>query len=111
VDLRVEYVSATVSTLAFDENKSCAGVRLSTGELLQADHIVLCTRAHTALLLADSAPERKEMQVDGRMVAAAACMGLFKVPKDQMSKFQETPAIIAPEAEYPGEQKMIPPRD
>lgn len=103
VDLGVEYVSATVSTITFDKDNSCTGVRLSTGEELQADHTVLCTSAHTALLLAESAPERNEMQVDGRMVAAGGCMCLFKIPKDQMSKFQKAPAIIAAEADYPGE--------
>jgi sarcosine oxidase/L-pipecolate oxidase len=102
VDLGVEYITATVSKVAFNDFGDCVGVQTSSGEYFEADRTVLCTGAYTAQLLADSAPQRKEIQVDGRMVAAAACMGLYSVPEDQMSKFANAPIIIFPEASYPG---------
>jgi sarcosine oxidase/L-pipecolate oxidase len=102
VDLGVKYVTATISTVSFDKHGDCLGVQANTGERFVADHTLLCTGAYTAQLLADSAPQRKEIQVDGRMVAAAACMGIFKVPKDQMLKFDDAPVIVFPESAYPG---------
>lgn len=102
IDLGVKYITATVSVVSFDKQGDCLGVQTRTGERFVADHTVLCTGAYTAQLLADSAPQRKEIQVDGRMVAASACMGLFKVPKDQVSKFKEAPVIVFPDSAYPG---------
>jgi sarcosine oxidase/L-pipecolate oxidase len=102
VELGVEYITATISAVSFDRHGDCLGVQTNTGERILADHTILCTGAYTAQLLADSAPQRKEIQVDGRMVAAAACMGIFKVPKDEMSKFEDAPVIIFPESAYPG---------
>jgi sarcosine oxidase/L-pipecolate oxidase len=103
VELGVKYISTTVSAVSFDKHGVCQGVQTHTGERLTADHTILCTGAYTAQLLADSAPQWKELQLDGRMVAAAACMGIFKVPKDQMPKFEEAPVIVFPESAYPGE--------
>ena len=105
VDLGVKYVTATVSAVSFDKKGDCLGVQTRTGDRFVADHTVLCTGAYTAQLLADSAPQRKEIQVSGRMVAAGACMGIFRVPKDQISKFQEAPVIVFPESAYPGKSR------
>ena len=102
VDLGVHYVTATVSKLSFEASGACLGAQTTDGQLLTAEHIVLCTGAHTAKLLADSAPEWSELQVSGRLVAAAAAMGAFRVPEDQMSKFQDAPILVNPMGEYPG---------
>ena len=103
VELGVEYRTTAISAVSFDKDGVCLGVQTNTGERFTADHTILCTGAYTPQLLADSAPHRKELQVDGRMVAAAACMGIFKVPQDQMPKFEEAPVIVFPESAYPGE--------
>lgn len=107
IDIGVKYITATVSAVLFDKYGDCLGVHTTTGEQFVAEHTVLCTGAYTAQLLAESAPQRKEIQVDGRMVAAAACMGIFKVPKDQIPKFEEAPVIVFPEAAYPGMFRLL----
>ncbi len=102
VNLGVEYITATVSMVTFNDFGDCVGVLTGDGEYLQADRTILCTGAYTAQLLADSAPHRNELQVNGRMVAAAACMGLYKMPEDQVSKFANAPVVVFPESGYPG---------
>lgn len=102
VDLGVEYVPATVSRLSFDEAGGCTGAVTAEGSHLKADKVVLCTGATTAKLLADSAPDRPELQVKGRMVAAAAVMCAYRVPQDQLSKFKSAPIAIKALGGLPG---------
>jgi sarcosine oxidase/L-pipecolate oxidase len=102
IDLGVKYITATISTVSFDKQGNCFGAQTKTGERFVADHTVLCTGAYTAQLLAESAPHRKDIQVNGRMVAAGACMGIFKVSKDQMRKFHDAPVVVFPDSAYPG---------
>lgn len=64
--------------------------------------VILCTGAHTAWLLAESAPDRPEVQVGDRMVAAAAVMCVHQLPGDQNSKFSSAPVIIQAVGDYPG---------
>ncbi len=94
MDLGVEYVTATVSKISFDTSGACLGAQTTDGQVLTADHTVLCTGAHTAQLIADSFPDRPELQVSGRLVAAIAAMGAFRVPKNQMNKFQDAPILV-----------------
>ena len=102
VDLGVKYVTATVSKISFDTSGACLGAQTTDGQVLMADHTVLCTGAHTAQLIADSAPDRPELQVSGRLVAAAAVMGAFRVPENQMNKFQDAPILVNFMGDYPG---------
>ncbi|KAF3909503.1 hypothetical protein AA313_de0203907 [Arthrobotrys entomopaga] len=104
VDLGVEYQIATAAKLLFTSSGRCSGVLSTDGKTLTADRVIVCTGAYTAKLFAESAPESPELQVDGRIVAAAAIMGAFKVPKDQMEKYQTAPIIVQPMNKRPGKK-------
>ena len=102
VDLGGRYVADGVRKVLFSDGGMCIGVQTITGTTLLADRVTLCTGAHTAQILADSAPDRPEMQVGDRMTAAAATMTLFRVPEDQMHKYSSAPVIINTLAQVQG---------
>jgi sarcosine oxidase / L-pipecolate oxidase len=91
VDEGAIFVTGTVSKILIDQSGTCTGVLKDDGEELTADHILLCTGPYTAKLLADSAPNKKELQVDGRMVAAAAVQMTAKVDDDHLAKYRQAP--------------------
>lgn len=73
VDEGAAFKQAAVKKLLCDDKRtSCLGVELQDGDKIFADRVVLCTGAYTAQVLADSAPDWKELQISDRMVAAAA---------------------------------------
>ncbi|KAL8714148.1 MAG: hypothetical protein Q9220_001876 [cf. Caloplaca sp. 1 TL-2023] len=94
VDKGVQYVEATVSELAFDGAGNCTGVRTANGDSYWADNVILCTGAQTAKLLADSAPQRKDLQVNGRMVAAAVVTAAVRLTPGQKEKFDKVPVFV-----------------
>lgn len=107
VDLGVRYITSTVRKVLFNHDGSCIGIETSDGGYLYAGKTILCTGAYTAELLANSAPDKPDFQVGGRMTAAAAIMCTFKVPEDQMSKFDSAPIIIKPMGSYPGNSAIL----
>lgn len=94
IDHGTIYKAASVSKLSFSEDGICRGVRLKNGQELTANHIIVSTGAWTPMLLADSAPWRKEFQVESRMVAAGAiqCRAVF--PSDQAEKLRIVPVLF-----------------
>ena len=90
----VKYVVADVEAVVFDDQGSSTGVRTEKGDLLTAAHIILATGAMTAKLLADSAPQRKEMQVGDRVVAAAICTGMVTLDNEDAEYFGSGPVFI-----------------
>ncbi|PMD59865.1 uncharacterized protein K444DRAFT_663477 [Hyaloscypha bicolor E] len=107
VNLGVNYVEATVAKIAFDASGTCLGVETTAGDIFTSKHTVLCAGARTAELIAESAPENTELQVNGRMTAAAAIMCAFRVPENKLHKFKNAPIIVSPMGSTPGES--IPP--
>ena len=101
IDLGVNYVSGSIQKITFAPDGSATGLALTEGRTLTGRKTILCTGAYTAELIADSAPEREELQVKGRMVAAGAIMCAFKVPQDELPKFNSAPIIISPMGDYP----------
>jgi sarcosine oxidase/L-pipecolate oxidase len=87
----VQYLEADVQSLVMDGEGACKGVNTAAGETLTATHIILCTGAGTAKLLADTTPYREELQVGGRMIAAAICTGLAKLDTETALKYVEGP--------------------
>lgn len=94
IDRGVKYVEATVSNLLFDQSGDCMGVQTEDGRDLTADHVILCTGAQTAKLLADSAPHRKELQADGRVLAAGVVAAVVRLTPEQHAKFGVGPVFI-----------------
>ncbi|KUJ24004.1 FAD/NAD(P)-binding domain-containing protein [Mollisia scopiformis] len=76
VEAGVQYVGGDVEAVVFDDQGASTGVRTTKGDVLSASHIILATGATTAKLIADSVPKRPEMQVAGRVVAAAICTAM-----------------------------------
>jgi sarcosine oxidase/L-pipecolate oxidase len=60
----VKYIEADISSLEFDDQGSCIGVRSASGNTLSATHIILATGAGTAKLIAKSAPDREDGRSD-----------------------------------------------
>ncbi len=94
LDAGVVFLEATAQKLHLSADRACLGVTVvKDGETLDilGDRTVVCTGAYTAKLLADTAPEWEELQVDGRMVAAAAVQCQASFPPDQEEKLQQAP--------------------
>jgi len=88
------YYEATVSKLSIDSSGTCTGVQTTDGESLLADHIVLCTGALTAKLIADTAPDNKDLQVAGRLMAAGACSGIVTFAPQMVDLFSNAPVLF-----------------
>jgi sarcosine oxidase/L-pipecolate oxidase len=94
LDAGVGFIEATVQKLLLAPDGSCQGITImKEGEPrdMLAEHTVVCTGAYTAKLLADTAPEWDELQVSGRMVAAAAIQCTATYPPDQEEKLSQAP--------------------
>ena len=63
VDIGVQYISDGVRKVLLHDDGVCVGVQTTSGEIIMSDHVVLCTGAHTAQILADSAPNKPEIHV------------------------------------------------
>ncbi|GJC87551.1 L-pipecolate oxidase [Colletotrichum liriopes] len=85
-------VVGEVKTLLLDTNGDCTGVRLATGVELNGT-VVLCTGARTAALLAESAPDRKEIHAAHRLVATGAVSFTLKVEGEQKERFESIPVL------------------
>lgn len=83
-----------VTKLLFDNSGACIGVNLQGGNTLCTSKLILSTGAGTAKLLADSAPNRAELQSGGRITAAAVITGVVKLTPKQMERFGKAPAFI-----------------
>jgi sarcosine oxidase / L-pipecolate oxidase len=94
IDRGVEYLVDGVSKLVINETSVCIGVETSSGKTILADRIVLCAGAATALLIADSAPHNKSLQVNGRQVASAAVSCCVRVPESRRERFKDAPVMF-----------------
>jgi hypothetical protein len=91
----VTYVAGAVSKLLFDKSSgSCYGVSLENGEEFIATKIVLATGANTAKIIADSAPDRKDIQVEDRITGAAVVTGAVRLTDAQMKHYGSMPVFI-----------------
>ncbi|KAI4163404.1 MAG: hypothetical protein LQ342_002911 [Letrouitia transgressa] len=90
----VRYVEGSVAKLVFDEVGDCSGVQLQDGRLFKAARVILSTGASTPKLLADSAPERHEIQSEDRIVGAAVITATVKLTLEQAEKYKDIPVFI-----------------
>lgn len=96
----VEYHAADIKKLLFDESGACTGAESVDGRTWTADHVILCTGAATARLIADSAPWRKDIQVGDRMVAAAVVTGLAKLSQSLLMNIKMDQFLYTVELRY-----------
>ncbi|KAL8992029.1 MAG: hypothetical protein Q9169_007429 [Polycauliona sp. 2 TL-2023] len=92
IDLGVRYVAAPVSRLIIQDNV-CRGVEIEDGSRFSAPNIILSTGAATAKLLADSAPQQRELQVGPRITARGVCCAAVKLDDQQIKTFRKVPAV------------------
>lgn len=94
----VSFVDATVAGLELAGDKSCKGIRVQSEggsrTILAKEKTILCMGAHTAKFLADAAPQWDELQVEGRMVAAAAVQCTATYDEEEASKFEGMPCHL-----------------
>lgn len=93
VDQGVEYVLGVMTKLNIDANGNCTGVTLQSGEVLQADKVLLATGARTAALLAQSAPENHQLHAGDRLLATGAVSFYAKVQGAQKEKLSPIPVL------------------
>jgi sarcosine oxidase/L-pipecolate oxidase len=103
--LGVQYQAATVEAVLFDAAGNCTGVLTTSGETLTATHIILATGAATPKMLADSAPEREEMQAGDRITAAAICESTVQLSPEDAERFRKGPVFVHEAAPTQGSYK------
>ena len=94
VEAGVKYIPAEVERLEFDSDGACMGVRLTDERTVTASRIILSTGAGTAKLLADSAPDRPDLQVDGRIVAAAVVTAITNLDASEAQMYPQVPVMV-----------------
>jgi sarcosine oxidase/L-pipecolate oxidase len=94
IDNGVKYIKGDVDVLVFGSDGGCTGVKMKGEKVLHARKIILCTGGGTAKLLADSAPDQKDLQVEDRITAAAVITGIVKLDKVQMERFRNCPVFV-----------------
>ncbi|KAL8952946.1 MAG: hypothetical protein Q9222_001165 [Ikaeria aurantiellina] len=90
IDLGVQYIASPVSKLIINSGV-CHGVQ-AQDNVYYADHIILCTGAGTAKLIADSAPKDQDLQVGRRITARAVCCSAVELNGSQEA-FKNVPAV------------------
>lgn len=90
----IKYQAGDIEVLIFGSNGECTGVKTKEGQTLHADKIILCTGAGTARLLADSAPNRPNLQVGDRITSSAVVTGTVKLSADQRERFNIAPSFV-----------------
>ncbi|CAF9910167.1 MAG: hypothetical protein HETSPECPRED_009633 [Heterodermia speciosa] len=94
VESGVAYKEGEMASLLLDDSKTCHGLRLKDETELRADQTLLCTGAHTAKLLADSAPQWKELQINERMIATGVVAAYVRLTSQQMERFKGMPIYV-----------------
>ncbi len=106
----VKCIPGDVAKLLFNENGGCTGVETKDGSTISASKIILSTGAGTAKILADSAPNRPNLQSEDRITAAAVITGVVKLSPSQMKRFGKAPIFVHPVGEVLGKTISSPVR-
>lgn len=93
VDAGVDYVVGVMSRLNFGPMGECTGITLQSGDILEADKILLATGARTAALLAQSAPHNKQLHAGDRLLATGAVSFYAKVHGALKEKLAPIPVL------------------
>ncbi|KAK0745571.1 sarcosine oxidase [Schizothecium vesticola] len=91
----VTFIKANAEKLVLDSDGNWTGVMISeeggqTREFL-ADRTILCVGAYTDKFLANTSPGRSELQVNGRLIAAAAVQCKATYPPEEEEKLSKAP--------------------
>ncbi|KAL9055150.1 MAG: hypothetical protein Q9162_003728 [Coniocarpon cinnabarinum] len=91
----VRFARAKIAKLMFGTAGECTGVELEgSGERLTAARVVCCTGSRMAKLFADSAPENRALQVNGRMVATGAVSCTVQCETEHRHRYEGAPVLF-----------------
>jgi len=95
----VKYVQGNVVELLLHEppTRGVRGVKLASGELLEADKVVLATGAWTSQLMSpmeDRLDMDEKIRVEQQVKAAGVCVAHFKLSKEEKERYDKMPVII-----------------
>ncbi|GAP87186.1 putative sarcosine oxidase [Rosellinia necatrix] len=96
ISIGVEYITAEVDQLEFDDKMRCIGVRMDDGSTITASRTILCTGAFTPVLLGKAADgtSRDEFRPQGRMIAAGVTTGLVTLDEETAKTLKNMPVCI-----------------
>ena len=91
--LGVKYVTADIATLDFDQSGRCTGVKTASGDVLKAEHVILCTGAFTSKLLEFSAASsgNEDLRAGDRIVAGGITTGMHILSEEAHKRFADMP--------------------
>lgn len=96
IRLGVKYVVADISTVSFDNNGACTGVKTKSGQFLQATNTILSTGAYTAKLLEHSAQSSgiNAISAGDRIVAGGITTGMVTLDDKSYERFKAMPVGV-----------------
>lgn len=72
-----------------------------------SDKVLVCTRAHTTKILADSASQWEDLQIDDRMIATGIVAAYVRLTPHQIEKFEAMPAYVGAMPEVKGRRNAV----
>ncbi|PSN61673.1 FAD dependent oxidoreductase [Corynespora cassiicola Philippines] len=96
IELGVKYVQADVTTLTFDVDGSCSGIRTAAGRYYRATHTLLCTGAFTPKLLEWSAETsgKNSLRAGDRIVAGGITTGMAQLDASNFDTYEKMPVGV-----------------
>jgi len=85
-----------VTSLQFDQNNCCTGLKTSSGNVLKASHTILSTGAYTPKLLelAAASSARANLSAGDRIVAGGITTGMTKLTEESYGRFANMPVGV-----------------
>lgn len=106
----VDFKVGTVRRLEITGTQECRGVLVEDDtrntEVIAADTTILCAGAHTAQLLADSAPDWEELQAGQRVFAVGAVQCKVSYPDEEAEKLKGAPFFFLGFPHTEGEREI-----
>lgn len=106
VERGVRYVCGDVEEILLGD-EGVKGVRFKTGEVYEADKVLLCTGAWTSALLGSVEDELgipDDLRVEKQAMAAGVCCAHFRLTGEEVEQLSEMPVVI-----YSDRGEVIPP--
>lgn len=93
----LEYKVGDAVGIILEEKSGVKGVKLATGEVIEADKIVLATGAWTSSLMNGIEEElglRDEKRIEGQLTAAAVCVAHYQLTEEEVKLYSKMPVIV-----------------
>ena len=95
----VQYVQGSVVELLLHESpmRGVRGVKLASGEVIEADKVVLATGAWTSQLMSkmeDRLNMEEKSRIEQQVRAAGVCVAHFKLNREEKKRYDRMPVII-----------------